>query len=133
MGGNSLSIHDGHAPLNLHSFWDQMLGDSDTYEGIRMLSDAITCAQCEPKKMPEYKRNRTIRSWADESFAAAVAFAYDEGHLQFVEARDSQSGKIPAADVPRLKPAYIINADNVSRRRISLAGKRLADLLKSVF
>jgi hypothetical protein len=134
MGGNSLGVHDGHAPLNLHSFWDQILGDSDTYIGITLLSDIIVFAsQNEPTKMSEYKHDKTIGSWADESFAAAIAFAYDEGHLQFVDARDSQSGKVRAADVPHLKATYIINANDVSRRRISLAGKRLGDLLKKSF
>jgi hypothetical protein len=134
MGGNSVGIHDGHAPLNLHSFWDQILGDCDTYDGISLLADSIgSASEYQPKGIAEYKHNKTIRSWADESFAAAGAFAYDEGHLQFVEARDAQSGKIAAADVPHLRPTYILNADDVSRRRISLAGKRLADLLKPIF
>jgi hypothetical protein len=134
MGGNSIGVHDGHAPLNLHSFWDQILGDFDSYEGIGLLSDTIgTASEYRPKRMLEYKHDKTIRSWADESFVAAAAFAYDEGHLRFIENRDAQSGKVPAADVPRLKPSYILNANDVSRRRISLAGRRLADMLKPIF
>jgi S1/P1 Nuclease len=132
MGGNSVGVHDGSVPLNLHSFWDQILGDCDSYEGIGLLSQAMAAAS-EYRRMPEYKHSRTIRSWADESFAAAAAFAYDEGHLRFVENREAQSGKIAAADIPRLKATYILNAKDVSRRRISLAGKRLTDLLKPIF
>ena len=132
MGGNSLAINDGQAPLNLHSFWDQILGSADSYEAISTIADAISGApEYDPKKAIEYKRDKTIASWGDESFAAAAAFAYDEGHLKFADWRDFQSGKTSAADVPHLKPTYIINANDLSRKRIFLAGRRLADVLKS--
>jgi hypothetical protein len=135
MGGNSQAIADAsQIPLNLHSFWDQMLGNSDTPEGITVLSDAIEKApQYEPKNLEEYKRNKTVPSWANESFLAAATFAYEDGYLKSVDWRDFQSGKIKAADVPRLRSTYVLNANDVSRRRISLAGKRLAELLKRSF
>jgi hypothetical protein len=132
MGGNSLAVMDtsGKA-LNLHSFWDGILGEGDSYEAIAVLTDSIAnAAQYQPKLLPEYKRDRTVVSWGDESFRAAAAFAYDEGHLRFADWRDVQSGKVVSADVPRLRSTYLTNADDVSRRRISLAGKRLADALR---
>jgi hypothetical protein len=74
--------------------------------------------------------DKTIQSWAGESFEAAGAFAYDEGHLNFAEWRAFSAGRVTAAEVPRLKATYIINANEVARRRVSLAGRRLADLLR---
>ncbi len=132
MGGNSLAVVDAsQKPLNLHSFWDGILGEADSYEAITVLTDSIANAsQYQPRVLPEYERDTTVGSWADESFQAAAAFAYDEGHLKFGDWRDVQAGKVPAADVPRLRSTYIINADGLSRRRISLAGRRLADTLK---
>jgi hypothetical protein len=132
MGGNSLAVVDtSQQPLNLHSFWDGILGDGDTYEAIAILTDCIANAsQYQPRTLPEYRRNNTVGSWVEESFLAAGAFAYDEGHLKFADWRDSQSGAIPGADIPRLRSTYITNANEVSRRRISLAGQRLADVLE---
>ena len=132
MGGNSLAVVDAsQKPLNLHSFWDGILGEADSYEAIAILTDSIqNASQYQPRLLPEFTKNKTVGSWADESFQAAGAFAYDEGHLKFSDWRDVQSGKIPAADVPRLRSSYISNAEDVSRRRISLAGRRLAEVLK---
>jgi hypothetical protein len=130
-GGNALAVADAsQTPLNLHSFWDQILDTADSYEFITTVADNIaTASQYDPRNLKEYKSHRTIRSWADESFAAAVAFAYAEGHLKFADWKDYGAGKVPAAEVPRLKSTYILNANDVARRRVSLAGRRLADVL----
>lgn len=134
-GGNLLAIADtSQTPMNLHSFWDQCLGTGDSYEFIASLADNIAYAsQYDPRKLPEYKLNKTIRKWADESFVAAKTFAYSEGELKFVEWRAYNSGQIPAADVPRLKASYLLNANDVSRCRVSLAGRRLVDLLNGIY
>jgi hypothetical protein len=134
-GGNLLGIADSsNKPLNLHSFWDQLLDNGGTYETISMIADNIAAAsQYSPENLPEYKRNKTAASWANESYAAAVAFAYAEGQLKFADWKAFEAGQIPAAEVPHLKATYVINANDIARRRISLAGKRLADLLKKSF
>jgi hypothetical protein len=131
-GGNLLGVVDAsQIPLNLHSFWDQLFGNGDTHDSIASITDQIADApQYDARKLKEYKNHKTIQSWANESFEAAGAFAYDEGHLKFVEWRAFNSGKVTAADVPRLKSTYIVNANEVARRRVSLAGRRLADLLR---
>lgn len=131
-GGNLLAVADGsQIPLNLHSFWDQLFGTGDTYDCIASITDQIADApQYNPRRLKECKAHKTIQSWANESFEAAGAFAYDEGHLKFAEWRSFNSGKVGAAEVPRLKTTYIINANEVARRRVSLAGQRMADLLR---
>jgi S1/P1 Nuclease len=131
-GGNLIAIADAsQVPLNLHSFWDQLFGTGDTYECVACIADQIADArQYNPRKLGEYKGHRTIDSWAHESFEAACAFAYDEGHLKFAEWRAFSSGKVTAAEVPRLKSTYLINANEIARRRVALAGQRLADVLR---
>ena len=131
-GGNLIAIADAsQVPLNLHSFWDQLFGTGDTHECVASISDQIADArQYNPRNLTEYKNDKTIDSWAHESFETAAVFAYDEGHLKFAEWRAFSSGKVTAAEVPRLKSTYIINANEVARRRVSLAGRRLADLLR---
>jgi hypothetical protein len=42
--------------------------------------------------------------------------------------------KIARPDLtPNLKATYVINANDIARRRVALAGQRLADLLKKSF
>src|SRR5262249_34987703 len=134
-GGNALAIVDAsQTPMNLHSFWDQLLDTGDSYEFVASIADNISRApQYDPRNLPEYKSHKTVRSWADESFIAAETFAYAEGNLKFSDWKDYNAGKIPAADIPRLKSTYILNANDVARRRVSLAGRRLADLLNKLY
>ena len=107
------------------------MGAADTYDAVAMLSDSIANArQNQPSNLPEYRKNKTIGSWADESYAAAVSFAYCEGQLNFVNWRSLDSAGGKGADVPKLRATYILNADMIGRRRLALAGHRLADLLK---
>ena len=135
MGGNSLAVVDSsQVPLNLHSFWDQLLDTGDSYEFVAETADSISRSpQYDPRNLPEFKSHLTIQSWADESFSAAVTFAYAEGNLKFADWRDFNSGKITAAEVPHLKSTYILNASDVAKRRVSLSGARLAAVLKKLF
>jgi len=135
MGGNSLAVVDSsQIPLNLHSFWDQLLDTGDSFEFVSLVADNIAKApQYNPSNLPEYKSDQTIKSWADESFSAAVTFAYAEGNLKFADWKAYNAGKVPAAEVPRLKSTYILNANDIARRRVSLAGRRLAEILKKSF
>src|SRR5439155_1554275 len=77
-GGNALAVVDAsQTPMNLHSFWDQLLDTGDSYEFVASVADNIANAsQYDPRNLHEYKEHQTIRSWADESFVAAVTFAY---------------------------------------------------------
>jgi len=135
MGGNSLAVVDSsQVPLNLHSFWDQLLDTGDSYEFVAETANSISRSpQYDPRNLPEFTSHSTIQSWADESFSAAVTFAYAEGSLKFADWRDFNSGKITAADVPHLKSTYILNASDVAKRRVSLSGARLAEELKKLF
>ncbi len=134
-GGNALAIVDAsQTPMNLHSFWDQLLDTGDSYEFVASVADNIAHAsQYDSRNLREYGAHKTIRSWADESFAAAVTFAYAEGNLKFADWKAYSAGKIPAADIPHLKSTYILNANDLARRRVSLAGRRMADLLNKLY
>lgn len=135
MGGNSLAVVDSsQVPLNLHSFWDQLLDTGDSYEFVAETANSISRSpQYDPRNLPEFRTHLTTQSWADESFSAAVTFAYAEGSLKFADWKDFNSGKIKAAEVPHLKSTYILNAIDVARRRVSLSGARLAVVLKKIF
>jgi hypothetical protein len=134
-GGNSLAVAEaGHKPVPLHTYWDDLLGGGSSYHFIDTVADGLGAGtQFDPLKSKDYRRHKSFPSWATESFAAAKAFAYGEGNLEFASWKDFENHTTAAADVPTLSSSYVINADNVARRRIAIAGKRLADVLNGLF
>ena len=134
-GGNSLAVAEpGHRPVNLHAFWDDILGNGSSYPFIDLLADMLdTGSTYDAMKMKEYKNYKSYPSWAAESLVAAQAFAYLDGQLQFAAWDDFSTNKISAAAVPVLSASYVTNAEDVARRRVALAGKRLANILKKLF
>jgi hypothetical protein len=134
-GGNALAVAEsGNKPTKLHAFWDDLLGGGSSYHFIDTVADSIANApQYAPSNLKDYKNHTTWPSWAKESVAAAEAFSYLDGDLQFADWSDYDHDKIKATDVPVLTSSYVINANDVAKRRVSLAGKRLANLLKTLF
>lgn len=114
-GGNLFAL-DGRS--NLHSFWDGILRTSnsrwflqseDAY--IRRLAKSIT-AEHPASKYGDRIDNRDFASWARESFEIATTRAYD-----------LERGERPPA-------AYERRAAEIARKRVALAGYRLARLLE---
>ena len=132
MGGNALAIVEASGkPMNLHWFWDQLLDSGHTYTSISVLADTISGApQNDPRRLAEYRSDKTAESWARESYRAAIAFAYADGQLKFADWKAFAAGSVAATEVPRLGSAYVINASDLAHRRVSLAGRRLRDLLE---
>jgi hypothetical protein len=134
-GGNAITVAEpGHQPVSLHQFWDELLGNGTGYKFISGLADGLDAGSTyDPVKMKDYKNHKTYASWATESFTAAEAFAYSDGALLFADWSDFTDKKIVAAAVPVLDASYVTNAEDMGRRRIALAGKRLANELKKLF
>ena len=134
-GGNALAVAEpGNKPVKFHAYWDDLLGGGESYTFIATVADNIeNTPKYAPGKIKGYKNHKTFASWSDESVADAEAFAYAEGQLPFADWSDYDSHKITAADVPVLPLSYVNAANDTALRRVSLAGKRLADTLKKVF
>lgn len=134
-GGNALALAEaGHKPTPLHTLWDDLLGTTGSYHFIDNVADGLDSGTTyDAIKQKNYRNHKTYQSWATESFAAARTFAYDEGSLQFAKWSDFESHKISDTDVPVLTSAYENRANDIASRRIALAGKRLADVLKKLF
>jgi hypothetical protein len=129
-GGNLLGVTDASGiTMNLHSFWDGLLGYGENYDTTSSLAESIS-SEFATRNLPEYGHNKAISLWAEESFAAAVSFAYLEGHLKYGEWGRGAETSGARAEAPRLSSSYLFNANDIARRRIALAGQRAADLLR---
>jgi hypothetical protein len=126
-GGNSFKLVMPQEPrvTNLHTFWDAAGGafgfqspkrplDAAGKERILALAEGVM-KDFPADSMPEAK-NLDPHDWAMESYALAVAVTY----------KNISEGSAPS-------PAYTEEAQKLSRRRLALAGYRLAGVLNKLF
>jgi hypothetical protein len=129
-GGNEQIIRaDGAAGgvMNLHSFWDGILGNSDAYLALTFLADEITNdTQLWQSRLPEIAKDKTFDSWINESTDYGIAFAYLNGRLRTAPRAAWEAKQLTLEEIPSLPPSYAINAHDVAKRRAALAGYRLA-------
>lgn len=80
-GGNAARFRIGQRVIKLHSFWDGLLGSSESVNSIRGgAQDSLDVAgQHLPQVNHDLQTNTTIESWAKEGFENAKAFAYLNG------------------------------------------------------
>jgi hypothetical protein len=113
--------------MRLHTIWDECLGGSDSHLAITFIADQITNdPTLTESQLTELKAHTTFDSWAIESYQWAVAMAHMNGRLRSASWQAHESKKISEADVPALWPSYLPNVRELSRRRVALAGRRLA-------
>ena len=128
-GGNMVMIRIQSGPLNLHSFWDGLLG-----RGLDAASINKDVAEIEkvvedrgPEIRKELEAHQTFESWGREGLELARSAAYLNGELKM-----AVSGGKPE-DVPQVQAEYPSNAGRLARVQIGKAGIRLADQLKKLF
>jgi hypothetical protein len=122
-GGNDYKIKPfemeglSFRPDNLHSFWDNLLGDEDSFDSIEALAkdDLMKKYRREPPR-PGADPQR-IMGWLIESHGLGRHFV----HLIDLDRTGS--------DPPAVSAGYLFYSRHVARQRVTLAGYRLADLL----
>jgi hypothetical protein len=130
-GGGESAVRANGAVVRLHTVWDTALGTSNEYDALTFHADHILGqAQHEKQRLAELAANKSIESWARESYDMAIAFAYLNGRLEPARFKDWDGKAISIDDVPPLPSSYSINAHDVVERRIALAGHRLAEQIK---
>jgi S1/P1 Nuclease len=108
---------------NLHAYWDDMLGDDDVVKTFDALSERVEVVLSE---FPRAKFSKAeldvddVRVWARESVDAGRDTAY----------RDLDP---EVASYDELPVAYEAEAQKLARRRMALAGYRLAEVLNDLF
>ena len=126
-GGNffKLSMPPETRITNLHSFWDAVGGaygfqspkrplDQAGKDRIRTLAEAVM-KDYPADSMPEAK-NLDPHDWVMESYALAVSVTY----------KNVKEGSAPS-------PGYTEETQKVARKRLALAGYRLAGVLNTLF
>jgi len=135
-GGNFLAVKRGadSAPVNLHSYWDGVLGDSTDYHSIAKLADELL-------KDPSLARDRLseltevhgYRNWAKESYELAAKEVYLGGDLPIILWVDKdEQDQAYRERVPTLPGEYNEKATEIGRRRTIVASYRLADKLRQL-
>jgi hypothetical protein len=108
---------------SLHSYWDDMLGDDDVVKTFDALAERVEVVLSEfPRarfRKAEIEQD-DVRTWARESCDAARDVVY----------RDLDP---EVASYDELPVAYEADAQKLARRRIALAGYRLAEVLNDLF
>jgi len=135
LGGNLIGIrsHIGAPPYKLHAFWDDRLGTDSHFPTVRALAEVLSHdPHLAPDNLPEFAQHRDFRAWAAESYQAAKTTVYADGHLQFALWDDYDHRRITADDVPILPQGTEAKANTLARRRVVLAGYRLAEKLKEI-
>jgi S1/P1 Nuclease len=126
-GGNSQGILVDGRVMNLHAYWDALLGTDSSYPNLVKVADKVNAdPAAQASQLPQLQENRTPDAWANESFALAVKYAYLDGKLQTVV---YHRGGMDESTVPALPPGYDKAAHDLALKRAALAGDRLSELL----
>jgi hypothetical protein len=110
-GGNGVKLSG--TPNNLHSFWDDVLGTSNSVKSAKTAAEALAAAPAAAAN------DLDVQHWVDESFKAAKTTAYKNPPIK------QGSG----ASTPTV--AYKKTAGGLAQKRIALAGGRLAKILNA--
>jgi len=113
-GGNSVRLCAPPCKNELHAFWDDVLGTSHSPQAALTAAEHLQLANADTSAA----KDAQVSDWIDESFQLAKDKVY--------------SGPIGAGDGPfSLTPAYKQSAGEIAKRRVTLAGFRLAAVLNS--
>jgi hypothetical protein len=134
MGGNLFLVapKEGAPAVNLHFYWDALLFNPESgYKDVEALSNSL---MRDPKlqrdRLPELKANE-FKDWAAESAQLARDVVYRGGKLAGVP-RPKDKAELAKIQAPVLPEGYAQTANAVARRRMALAGYRIADKLREV-
>ncbi len=133
-GGNLLAIRrsESDKPMRLHACWDGMLSSDPRFDSVCKLAEELTHdPSLSAEKLPELIQHRQVRDWAAESYALAKTQIYRDGKFPVVRWQDFDNGTVPANQVPALSAQESAQAEMIARRRVVLAGHRLAEALKA--
>jgi hypothetical protein len=120
--------------LELHSYWDGLqFSDRPKFPELETrVLEWLQDAKLKRDQFPEVEKVDFL-TWAEESLELAKSKAYRDGDalLQFTPLPPKHKPEaLHNLDAPPLSDAYKQTAEEVAKKRIVLAGYRLADQLK---
>lgn len=109
------------AAVNLHTLWDDLLGETRDPAQIRTLVARLEAPTFARRTYPQLARHKAVHDWVLEGYALARDVVYLGGKLP-----SRPDGAKAGVSLP---PGYLATAHRVADRQAALAGLRLADLL----
>ena len=108
--------------LSLHQLWDGFVIGTERFPSVRNV--AFNLLQQHPAKTIPNLKETSYERWAkDESYPAAVRYAYQNGKLD---------GGIDKHDAPVLPKGYVAENKVIADKRMVAAGNRLAAMLQKL-
>jgi hypothetical protein len=130
-GGNLIILATPSSHLNLHAYWDNLLGTADMMNfssldvpGVDYMAEALMKDNT-PDTMPQLKSHTTPESWVDEGYDLARHAVYLDGHLLPADWTKSTPVTLPED--------YPTHATAIAHRQVTLAGYRVAAALAQIF
>jgi hypothetical protein len=131
-GGNSQLVKAKGKAIPLHQYWDGLIGTSIRYRAIDVsATDISRDPKYQRDKFKDELKSKDFADWARESHEQAREIAYQGGKLKsqrIPSGRDTEEEFV----IPDLPKGYEAEATDCARKRVALAGYRLADQLKKV-
>lgn len=129
-GGTRARVRLGDNLVQLHAFWDGLLGSGISPSAINasVLEIETLLARSPEKWAVDVANHTTFAQWADEGSAAAQTHAYLGGRLGLASA----DGPPAPGSVPAAPEDYARNSGEYARFAAGKAGKRLAAVLRDV-
>ncbi len=122
-GGNEVKVPNprGHGEYggNLHAYWDGLLGSDEQPAAIEKLAEELI-REYPREDFANARKKTNIQDWAEESVRVALRTVYHNLDPEITTFADLPVG-------------YEADATRAARRRVALAGYRLADELKRLF
>lgn len=120
-------------PIRLHALWDDGIGSLPRdNRAPQLLEEAVLDilhdSTLRKDSLEELTQHKTITEWTNEGYSLAQSASYLDGKLPLVKL-DENTQVDTLADLPS---GYEDRLKQICRRRIVLAGYRLAELLKSI-
>jgi hypothetical protein len=130
-GGNLFIVDLNNKQIVLHTYWDTLLGVSNS-PGV------VNKRLIEYMQKPELRRTAFAAAlkltaydeWAKESLALALETAYEDGSLR--GQNEELLKEDPSLTVPVVDLGYADDAFALARKRVCVAGYRMAEKLSAV-
>jgi hypothetical protein len=118
-GGNLFYVRADENGINLHAFWDGLLGQEHNTRKVLNLAARVK-SEHPRSRLSELKAD-SVKAWSLEGRNLAVEQVYRHGQLP---------GSDRPEEAPPLPRNYTASAKAIAERRIALAGYRLSDLIR---
>lgn len=130
-GGNLTCVRpsDSGKPTDLHRFWDGVITSSNNVSQLRKRATALLSRQEFSRSQLAELGSTSYESWAKESFQVATTIAYRNGAVPGTPKGSAKDCR-DVGGVKVLPNGYARTAGRIADRRITMAGYRLADLLR---